>query len=338
MKRFKRSPLFWPTMGLCAVLLFDLIFLPGFFTIQLKNGYLYGRVIDIINNAATLMILSIGMTLVIATGGTDISVGSILAISGAIVAQMLGPGQTARTPLAVCLLVALAVSAVLGCWNGMLVAVVGVSPMVATLILNVAGRGIAQLITGGQIPTVIYKPFCMIASYVPGMPLPFSVLIVILMFVLAELYTRKTSFGMFVESVGTNATASRYSGINAVMIVFLTYVISGLCAGVGGFITTSIIKAADANNAGYLIEMDAILSVALGGTKMTGGRFSLGASIIGALIIQSLTTTLYAWGVPPQVLPVVKAVVVILICLIQSEEFRGLLGRIGNGERKRAHA
>lgn len=338
LRRFSRSQLLWPCVGLCVVLLFDLIFLPGFFVVQVKNGYLYGRLIDIINNAATLMILSIGMTLVIATGGTDISVGSIVAVSGAIAAQMLGPGLSAQTPFIFCILAALAVSTLLGCWNGVLVAVVGVSPMVATLILNVAGRGIAQLITGGQIPTVSYQPFCLIASYMPGMPIPFSVLIVAAMFLLIRLFTRKTSFGMFVEAVGINSKASRYSGINAVGITFLAYVISGFCAGVGGLITASIIKAADANNAGYLIEMDAILAVALGGTKMTGGKFSIGASMVGALIIQSLTTTLYAWGVQPQVLPVVKSLVVIVICLIQSEEFRTIVSGFGKTERKRIHA
>lgn len=338
LKKFAQSRLFWPLVGLCIVFLFDLIFLPGFFVVQIKNGYLYGRVIDIVNNASTLMIISIGMVLVIATGGVDISVGSIVAISGAIVAQMLGPGLSAQTPFVVCILIALAVSTLLGCWNGMLVAVVGVSPMVATLILNVAGRGVAQLITGGQIPTVSYQPFCLIASYMPGMPIPFSVLIVIVMLVLIQFFTKKTSFGMFVESVGINSKASRYSGINAVGITFLTYVISGFCAGVGGLITASIIKAADANNAGYLIEMDAILAVALGGTKMTGGKFSIGATMVGALIIQSLTTTLYAWGVQPQVLPVVKSLVVIAICLIQSEEFRSTVSGLGKAERRRVHA
>lgn len=341
LKKFGQSQLFWPLIGLGIVFLFDLFFLPGFFVIQIKNGYLYGRLIDILNNASTLMILSIGMTLVIATAGVDISVGSIVAISGAIVAQLLGSGLSAQTPFVLCILLALSVSTLCGCWNGMLAAAVGVSPMVATLILNVGGRGIAQLITGGQIPTVSYKPFCLIASYMPGVPLPFSVLIVLVMFLLAELFTRKTSFGMFVEAVGINPKASRYSGINATKIIFLTYVISGLCSGVGGLITASIIKAADANNAGYLIEMDAILAVALGGNKMSGGRFSIGASMIGALIIQSLTTTLYAWGVQPQVLPVMKSLVVIAICLIQSDEFRNALRffkRSEKPERREVHA
>lgn len=321
-KKASKARLFWPLMALALVLLFDLIFINGFFSIEIKNGNLYGRVIDIINRASSLMILAIGMTFVIATGGIDISVGSVLAISGAIAAQLLGPNETAATPFIICIILAVAVATILGAWNGFLVSRIGVSPVVATLILMVAGRGIAQCITSGQIPTVLYAPFCYIASFVPGIPIPFSIFIVAVVLAGALFVVNKTSFGIFLESVGVNSEASRFSGINVKKIIFMAYAFSGFCAGIAGLITASMIKAADANNAGYLIEMDAILAVAIGGTQLTGGRFSVTASVIGALVIQSLTTTLYALGVSPEILPVVKAIVVIAICLMQSPEFR----------------
>lgn len=337
-KELSKKRLFWPMTILVLVLIFDLIFIKGFFSIEIKNGNLYGRPIDIINRASALMILAIGMTLVIATKGIDISVGSVLAISGAIVAQLLGPQAAPHTPLVYCIILALVVSTILGCWNGFLVSKIGVSPVVATLILMVAGRGIAQCITKGQIPTVLYKPFCYIASFVPGIPLPFSIFIVAFVLLIAMLVVKKTAFGMFVESVGINPEASRFSGINVQKIIFMTYAFSGLCAGIAGLISASMIKAADANNAGYLIEMDAILAVAIGGTQLSGGKFSIMGSIIGALIIQSLTTTLYALGVSPEVLPVVKALFVVAICLLQSYDFRRIvLGVFGN-ERRRQHA
>lgn len=337
-KKLSKGRAFWPLAALGIVLLFDLIFINGFFTIEIKNGNLYGRVIDIVNRASTLMILAIGMTLVIATKGIDISVGSVLAISGAIVAQLLGPDASAHIPLIYCILLALLVSTVLGCFNGFLVAKIGVSPVVATLILMVAGRGIAQCITSGQIPTVIYKPFCYIASFVPGIPLPFSIFIVAFVLIIALIVVKKTAFGMFVESVGINPEASRFSGIKVQKIIFMTYAFSGFCAGIAGLITASMIKAADANNAGYLIEMDAILATAIGGTQLSGGRFSIMGSIIGALIIQSLTTTLYALGVSPEVLPVVKALFVIAICLIQSSDFRRIVLGLFRSEKEVRHA
>lgn len=327
-KQITRKRLFWPILVLLMVLIFDMLFIEGFLRIEIKNGNLYGRIIDIVNRASSLVILAVGMTLVIATGGIDISVGSVVAISGAIVVQLLGVGEIANTPFFICILLALVASTVLGMWNGFLVAKIGVQPVVATLILMVAGRGIAQLITNGQIPTTQHKPFSYIAGFLPGLPLPFSIFIVAAVLVIAGLAVKKTALGLLIESVGVNATASKFAGIAVQRVVFLTYAISGLCAGVAGLMISSMIKAADSNNAGYLIEMDAILAVAIGGNSTRGGRFSIAASVVGALVIQCLTTTLYALGISPQVLPVVKALVVVAICLMQSEAFHRMISGI----------
>lgn len=329
-KGFIGSREFWPVFSLLLVLVFNFIFTKDFFAIEIKDGHLYGSLIDILNRAAPLMLLSIGMTMVIATKGIDISVGSVMAISGAVAATLIGGSlevvngaNTSSTamPLPLVILIALIVSTGLGMWNGTLVAKIGIQPVVATLILLTAGRGIAQLLTQGQIITIYYTPYQFIgAGYFLG--LPFSIYIVAAVFAFTMYLTRKTALGLFIESIGINPIASRFSGIKVKSITFWTYAFCGLCAGLAGLIYSSNVKCADGNNAGLFIEMDAILAVALGGNSLDGGRFSLIGSIIGALFIQSITTTIYAIGVPPEITYVVKAFVVIVICLMHSEEFR----------------
>lgn len=325
-KNITKSRMFWPLIALFVMVIFNIIFVNDFLKIEIKDGNFYGRIIDIINRAAPLMLMTIGMTLVIAVGGsgTDISVGSVAAISGAVVCAMLGGDFSGHTnvPFFVAIIAALFVTVLCGAWNGFLVAKLGIPPVVATLILYVAGRGIAQLITDGQILTVYYKPFAYLGGFLPGLPIPFSVVIVAVVLTSVVFFLKKTALGLFIESIGVNSLSSKLVGINVTKIKLLAYTFCGLCAGIAGLIISSMIKAADANNAGLTMEMDAILAVAMGGNSLAGGKFSIGASMVGALIVQSITTTLYAVGVSAQVLPLVKALVVITICLIQAEQFR----------------
>lgn len=317
----------WPLIALAFILLFNLIFTKGFFHIQIKDGHLFGSLIDILNRAAPVMLLTIGMTLVYATGGIDLSVGAVMAISGALAAYIIRPdyirgvleyGELA--PLFVVISIPLLVSIFAGLWNGILVAYVRIQPIVATLILMVAGRGIAQLITRGQTLVFEHAPFQYIGTgHFFG--LPFPVIIVLSVFLATVILTRKTSLGMFIEAVGDNPSASRIMGIRSNMIKLYVYTFCGLCAGIAGLITTADIKCADANNAGLFLELDAIASVIIGGT-MWGGRFTLAGSIIGVLIIQSLTTTILTKGVSPDVTLVFKAIVIITVALIQSDAFR----------------
>ncbi|EIW17797.1 MULTISPECIES: ABC transporter permease [Pelosinus] len=331
--RFTSSRLCWPLAALIIVLLFNFFFTKDFFAIEMKDGHFYGVTIDILNRAAPLMLLAIGMTLVIATKGIDISVGSMIAISGAVAASLIG-GEleyvdgvktlVTLVPMPVAIFTALLVTTLLGMWNGLLISKVGIQPIVATLILLVAGRGIAQLITQGQIITVYYKPFQFIGTgYILG--LPFSLFLVGLVFGITFYAVRKTALGLFIESIGINAVASRFAGINVSKYIFSVYAFSGLCAGLAGLIICSNVSSADGNNAGLFIELDAILAVSLGGNSLDGGRFSLVGSLIGALVIQSITTTIYALGVPPEITLVVKSVVVIIICLLQSANFRKIV-------------
>ncbi len=326
LKKIVRHRLFLPLVALIFLIGYNAIFVDKFFLLSIINGQLHGRMIDILNRAASLVIVSVGMTFVIATGGIDISVGSIMAITGATTAYIVGGAGDGvpRAPLWLAIAAGLLVGLICGLWNGFLVSKLKIQPIIATLILQTAGRGIAMLITQGQIITVYYKPFSYFGNHFPGSPLPTTIFLALTVIIVVGMLLKRTSISLFVQSVGINKKASHYSGINVNRVMFMTYIFSGLCAAVGGLIEVSRISAADANNAGLLFESSAIMSVALGGTLLKGGRFSLGGSIIGAITIQTLTTTLYARGVSSEQLPFIQGVVIILICLLQSELFRSL--------------
>lgn len=329
LRSLRRSNIIWPLVGLGVLLLFNLFFTPHFFRLEIKEGHLFGNLIDILKNGAPIMLLSIGMTLVIATHGIDISVGSVVAIAAGAVAILIG-GDLAgnpKYPIAVAMIAALLVCAAAGMWNGMLVSRVRMQPIIATLILFVAGRGIAMLFTNSLQLWLYAKPFAILGQgYVLG--LPFDIYIVAFVLLVTYIFTRRTAVGMFIEAVGINPTAARLSGINANNILFWVYTFSGLCAGIAGLIVCSTVMNADGNNAGRLFELDAILAVVLGGTSLNGGKFYLLGSIVGALIIQTLTTTIYAFGVPADAAPVVKALVVWAFCLLQSQRFRAMIGQL----------
>ena len=322
------SPLLWPALALIALLGVNVILTPSFLTIRMQDGHLFGSVIDILRNGAPTMLIALGMTLVIASRGIDLSVGAVVAISGALAcahiaasADPAGPG-TVVTAMAI----ALGVAVALGLWNGVLVSVCGIQPIIATLVLMTAGRGIALLVTDGQIVTVTSAPFKILgAGYAFGLPV--AILVSLSVFAVVALLTRCTALGMLLESVGINPEASRLAGVRHRSIVFAVYVFSALCAGVAGLMIASNISAADANNAGLWIEMDAILAVVIGGTSLLGGRFSLTGTILGALIIQTLTTTVYTAGITPETTLVFKALVVVIVCLLQAPKFRALLMR-----------
>jgi simple sugar transport system permease protein len=331
-----RHRTFWPLVSLGLMLLFSLITNPHFFSITIRDGHLYGSLVDILNRAAPLMIIAIGLTLVIATHGIDISVGAVVAISGAVAASLIGGElilqggmkDVTRFALPVVILGSLAVSVAFGMWNGLLVSFLGMQPIVATLILLVAGRGVAQLITSGQIITIYYSPFYFIGNgFLLG--IPFSLYLVAAVLLVFQLMARRTALGLFIEAIGLNPVAARFAGVRARAITFWVYAGCGLCAGIAGLIVSSNVKSADGNNAGLLFELDAILAVVLGGTSLSGGRFTLVGSVIGALVIQTLTTTIYAAGVPPEVTLVVKAVVVFFVSILQSDRVRVRMAAFG---------
>lgn len=330
--RFKESNLFWPLCILLVLLVINGFLTRGFFSIQWRDGRFTGILVDILNRSTYIGIIAIGLTLVIATGGIDISVGSVVAISGAIAAFLIG-GElvmqgseqilVTRTPMGIAIFIALVASTLIGMWNGFLVSRFRIQPIVATLVLMVAGRGIAQLITNGQIITIYYAPYYFIGNG-SILGVPFSLYVLATVFILVTLITRKTALGLFIESIGVNRTASNYSGIKEQRIVFWTYAFCSFCAGISGLLVCSNVKSADGNNAGDMFELDAIFAVIIGGTSLNGGKFRLAGAVLGAIIIQTLTTMIYSIGVPPQVNLVIKSIVVFAVSMIQSEYFQSL--------------
>jgi ribose/xylose/arabinose/galactoside ABC-type transport system permease subunit len=328
--------LFWPSAALLALLLGDFVARPGFFSIQLRDGHLYGTLVDILRLGAPLILVALGMTLVVATGGIDLSVGSVVAISGAVAClhlSGLGNQNSVGGTLAA-MGMALGLCLVLGACNGLLVAALGIQPIIATLILMVAGRGLAQLITDGQIITITSGPFRALGGgYV--LMLPLSILIALAMVVLSSLLVRRSALGLLIEAVGGNPEASRLAGIRSGRLIWLVYVFGAVCAGLAGLMISSNVSSADGNNAGLWIELDAILAVVIGGTQLSGGRFSLGGTVIGALLIQTLSTTVYTLGIPPETTLLFKALVVTAVCLIQSPAFRRRFNRQAGGRTPR---
>ena len=323
------SPVAWLLAGLAVLVALNLAKNPSFLTITLHDGHLFGTPIDILTQGSRTMLLALGMTLVIATGGVDLSVGSVVAITGAICALLLQHGHG----LAFTLAAAAVAGAVTGTTNGLLVARFGIQPIVATLILMVAGRGIAQLVTDGQVLITKNAAFEFLSTgFVFGMP--FAPLIVGALFCVTHLLLRRTAAGLFIEAVGDNETASRFAGLAAARVKVLAYVFCGVCAGLTGVLVAANIGAADGNRAGENAELDAIFAVVVGGTALTGGRFTLLGSFLGALMIQTLTTTMYNLGVAPAVAPVPKALVIVAVSLLQSEKFRAIAAQLWTRQRK----
>ncbi|WP_312939523.1 ABC transporter permease [Agrobacterium pusense] len=294
---------------------------PGFLNVSFQNGRLYGSLVDILVRAAPVALLTIGMTLVIATKGIDLSIGAVIAICGAVAATLISNGHSIPAVIAI----SLGVGIVCGLWNGVLVALLDIQPIIATLILMVAGRGIAQLITEGVILTFNNDSFSAIGSGAfAGVPLP--VIIWITAALLIGFLVRKSALGFLIEATGINRRAASLAGVRARFLLFFVYAVSGLCAAIAGMIVTADIRGADANNAGLWLELDAILAVVIGGTSLNGGRFSITASLIGALIIQTINTGILVSGFPPEFNLIIKAGIIMVVLTLQSPAIMAVLG------------
>jgi galactofuranose transport system permease protein len=329
MKGFPLSRLVNPQLiALIGVLALNWLLFPGFFRVTWQDGRLFGSVIDVLNRGAPVAILAIGMTAVIATKGVDLSVGAVMGVSGAVAATLVVSGY----PVPVAVAAALAVGLLCGVWNGILVALLDIQPIIATLVLMVAGRGIAQLITEGSIVTFNDPALVFIGTgSLLGMPMP--VVIAAALLVLVTLGVRRTAIGLFIEAVGVNRSAATLAGIKSRVLLMMVYALSGLCAAIAGIIVAADIRGADANNSGLWLELDAILAVVIGGTSLLGGRFSIPMSVLGALIIQAMNTGILVSGFPPEFNLVVKAGMIIAILLIQSPLAAALAARLGRRRR-----
>ncbi|QYO79045.1 ABC transporter permease [Devosia salina] len=300
-------------IALVGVLLVNWLLFPNFFRVTWQDGRLFGSLIDVINRGAPVAILAIGMVGVIATKGVDLSVGAVMAMAGAVAATMVVAGYPAPVAVAA----ALAVGLACGLWNGFLVAVLDIQPIVATLVLMVAGRGIAQLITEGFIVTFT-DPLLIFIGTGSFLGFPMAAVIAMALLLLVTLLVRRTAIGLFIEAVGINRAAASLAGIRSRMLLLLVYGLSGLCAAVAGIIVAGDIRGADANNAGLWLELDAILAVVIGGTSLLGGRFSVPLAVVGAIIIQAMNTGILVSGFPPEFNLIVKAALIFFVLVIQS--------------------
>ena len=336
------SQLLIPVIALLLLMIFNLIRDPSFFSISIVqnndgNPVLAGNLITILNGASELAILAMGMTLVTAaSGGQDISVGALAAIAGSTFIKVLKSGAgingwTVALGIFACILVAM----LFGGLNGTLVSVFRIQPMIATLILFTCGRSIAYWINGGATPTVQSPIITALGTFIPGIPVPTPILIVLIVAIILGLIFRFTNLGLYVQTVGINEGASKLNGINATMIKLMTFVVLGACCAVSGVIGVSRLSLINHETLLLNVEMDAILAVAIGGNSLGGGKFRMVGSVLGAYTIQALTITLYAMKVPSTDVKAYKAIVIILLVVIGSpvvkEKFQQLRARSGLG-------
>lgn len=335
-KLFKNQ-IFIPIMALILLAVFNLIVDPSFFKIAL--GYnsagdpvLTGYLMTILDYGSEVAILAIGMTLVTAaSGGQDISVGATVAIAGSVILRMLvGNGDgSLQMPIIAAFLVACIAAMLCGAFNGVLVAIFKIQPMVATLILYTAGRSIAAWINNNELPIVTDKSFTYFGGFIPGIPIPTPFFIAVICIIITMLALRFTNLGLYTQAVGINEKASRLNGLNPTFIKWLSFVILGVCVAVVGLIKTSRLSTINYSVIAKDIEMDAILAVALGGNVLSGGKFNIMASILGAYVIQFLTTTLYKFNVSSDALPAYKAVVVIMLVVVSAPAVKQKLSAFG---------
>jgi len=313
----------WPLVALALIFAVDGYVSPGFFHIRIVEGRLFGNLIDILYRAMPTALVAMGMAIVIGTKGIDLSVGSVIAIVGAVITWRIHAGD----PHVLILLIALGVGVLCGLWNGFLVAILDIQPIIATLILMTSGRGIGLMINllyGGTNPSFT-SPLLQGLSVGHIGLVPTRLILGAAIFVALWLLVRRTALGLFLEAVGGNSAAANLAGVDARLVKYAAYLICGLCAACSGVILAADTHTSDPVSIGLYIELDAILAVVIGGGSLSGGRIYLGMTVLGALVIQTLTTSILTSGLPPEYNLVVKAVVVVIVLLLQSNNLRSAL-------------
>ena len=334
-----RNQIFIPIAALLLLAIFNLICDPSFYQITLGHNsagqpVLSGYLITILDYGSELAILAIGMTLVTAaTGGQDISVGATIAVSGSVMLRMLcganSRAEELQMPIILAFIIGCLAAMLCGAFNGALVAYFKIQPMVATLILFTAGRSIAAWINNNELPIVSDPSFAYFGGFIPGIPIPTPFFIAAICVIVIALVLRFTTLGLYTQAVGINESSARLNGLNPNFVKFLSFVILGVCVAVAALIKVSRLSTINYSVIAKDIEMDAILAVALGGNALSGGKFNMTASIIGAYVIQFLTTTLYKFNVQSDALSAYKAVVVIILVVMSAPTVRKALADLG---------
>jgi ribose/xylose/arabinose/galactoside ABC-type transport system permease subunit len=327
---YRLSHLFLPLSVLVLLIIINLIKGADYFSISMVNGAFYGNIPNILFGASELVILAIGMTLVTAASqGQDISIGETGAITSAIfVLYVLNAGDVTIWTILVGFLISCVAGLVIGAFNGTLVSVFKVQPMVATLILFLGGRSVAFMIDGKVSPILANEISNQIGTVIPGVPIQTPIILTVVFIAIVAVVLKTTNLRLYVESVGINPSAVRLNGIDPKKIIFLTFLIMGVCSPVAGFIAVNKAGRHDSVNLLKFIMMDAILAVALGGNSLGGGKFSIIGSIIGAYTIEMLNRTLLRLEVNPEAIKAFKAVFIIILMVIASPVVRVFVRKV----------
>jgi len=345
-KVFSFSSLSLPLTVLFILILANLFRGISYFSIELRNGVFYGNIPSVLYGAAELVIIAIGMSLVTASSrGQDISVGVTAAITSSVFAMVLREYLAMNPDSSVTwgvVLLALFISCLagvlIGAFNGTLVAVFKVQPMVATLIVFTIGRSVAFLIDGKVSPILQYPIVKQIGTALPGIPVQTPIIIIVVCLLIFAIVLKLTNLKINVQAVGINENAARLNGINPVTTKMLTYIILGVCCSIAGFIAVCKIGRHDSVNILRLIEMDAILAVAIGGNSLGGGRFSITGAVIGAFTIEILNQTLLRFQVDAEAIKFIKALVIILLMILASPVVREHINKLFSGLSRRKQA
>ena len=284
------------------LLVFNLIFTENFAS--------FGTFSNLLVQVSPVLLVSLGLALVIGTEGIDLSVGAIMALASAALPLYLGYGW----PVAIGLSLFVGIAA--GLLNGSLVAFAGVQPIVATLALLVAGRGLAQIFTSGQL-LIITDPVVLALGQARPFGIPAPVIVAAVAVAGVAFLIRRTTFGRYVVAIGGNRSASYLSGHPVSRTLLAVYAISGLLAAVAGIVAAARLGASDPSNVGVLIELSAITAVVVGGTPLTGGRVRLAGTVMGALLMQLISTTFISNNLPFTYAQVLTAGIILIAVYVQ---------------------
>ena len=331
----ERSQLIIPLLALNLLILFNVFRDVSFFSIDvlvnsLGNTVLSGNPVFILHRATELVVLAIGMTIVTsASKGQDISVGAAASIAGAVFVRVVLANEFTLPYMLLAFLASCLVAMLVGAFNGTLVAVFRIQPMIATLIMFTTGRSIAYWINGGATPTVNNHVWLdSFSRFIPGIPVHTPIFTAIICGIIITLVLKYTNLGLYTQSVGINERAARLNGINPVRVKLTAFMILGLCVAVAAVISVGRIGLINHETILRGSEMDAILAVAIGGNALSGGKFKISGSVLGAYVITGLTETLYSMKVSSTDIQAVKAVVIIILVVIGSPVVKELAGKL----------
>ena len=299
-------------VALAALILLNVAFTPNFLDLQTLAVN--------VSQVSTIAIVALGMTLVIASGGIDLSVGAVMAVAGALAPLIfLSPWAVAHPVLglAASILLPLVVAAACGAINGVLVGVVGVQPIIATLILFISGRGLAQVMTNGNLQTFTNPSFTWLGT---GrlLGLPVQGWLALMLTIVVAYAVRRSIYGRYLLAAGGNPRAAVLAGVPVARVKVMTYMLAALFAGMAGLIVVAINSASDAARIGQLMELDAIAASVVGGAALTGGRAPILGTLLGAVFIQLMGYTLIANGVPDELTLIVTALIIVVAVWLQS--------------------